>query len=143
LDVTVFYWLVLKEATNIYAHLTVIITTKVSEGAADIKGVKAVCNTEIGREVSVPPNSLATLWFHWCWADMICWKSTVILLFSRFTSERKNDSSLEQVIASSDDTAAACHDCSDVPQHTPHAASQNKVAFPSPNFRFFMYSLIH
>lgn len=132
----------MKEATNIYAHLTVIIATKVSEGAADSKGVKAVCNTEIGREVSVSADSLATLWFHWCWAG-ICWKSTVILLFSRLTSERKNDSSLEQVIASSDDTAAACHDCSAVPQHTPHAISQNKVTSPSPHFRFFLYSLIH
>jgi len=76
---TVFSWLVLKEATNIYVHLTVIINTKVNEGAADSKAVKAVCNSEIGRDVS---DSLATLWFHWCWTDMICWKSTVILLFS-------------------------------------------------------------
>ena len=59
--------------------------------------------------------------------------------FPRFTSEHKNDSSLEQVVASSDDTAAACNDCSDVPQHTPHATSQNKVISPSPHFRFFLY----
>jgi len=129
----------LKEATNIYAHLTLIITTKESEGAADSKGVKAVCNTEIGGEVSLPPDSLASL----CWTDMICWKSTVILLFSRFTSERTNDSSLEQVTASSDDTAAACHDCSDEPQHTPHETSQNKVTSPSPHSHSFLYSLIH
>ena len=45
-------------AATIHAHLTVIIFAEMSEGAADSEGVKTLGNTEIDREVCVPPDSL-------------------------------------------------------------------------------------
>jgi hypothetical protein len=135
-----YLWIVLQ----ISVPSQLIMASKVSEGAAGIKGVKTVCNTEWQRSYCTSYSlAYSIAWHHVGSNGAGLLEITVILLFSRFTSKQTNDSRLEQVTASSDDTAAPCRDCCDVPQHKSHATSQNKVTPPSPYFHSYLFSWIH